>query len=494
MNDTTPDIWEVGTSTAVNSTSLLAGRPKEEYGIRKITPDDVLNFIGFGWFQWIAWLLVGLTYFGYGTDVSVFVFAGIGIQREWNLTNIEYAVFPAITLIPNIIGGCVFSVLADNYGRVWPYAISVAIAGVFGMATAFSPNYPVLLVLRIVVGLGIGGIRVLSYPTLIEFLPVKNRGKASVTTNFMLSLGLCAASGVAWWIIPTYSYNMGWRYFVFLVALPSLPVVLYRLVFYFQSPRFLIAKGQHCKAWKVFSVMARFNGKDLKEFVTEEEFYRAMVADIGRRPLSKAPSIKELFTILNPPYLRRTITLIVLLVTEEMGYLGAATFMPQFLTKLQGVNIYFTLFVSTLAQIPGTALMAIIMEWPLVGRLNSLRLFSALTIVFFLLIAFVQTAVTIPVFLVILFFLMPQNLVLIYVYISESYPTRIRSLSIAFLYTIQGIFGIAFPFVAGYSAGFRQPWLYPVVWAGVFSVQLVAGLVLNYETYGRNLVDITETM
>ncbi len=455
-----------------------------------VTADDVLRFIGFGWFQLLVCSLVCLTYFALGTDVSIFIFVGTEVQKKWSLSDIKYATFFAATAIPNLIGAGVFSVLADQFGRVWPYAISTALMGVFGVASAFAPSYAVLVLLKSMTSLGVGGIRVLSIPYLIEFVPVKNRAKVSILSSLAMAVGLCTASGLAWWLLPTYPVE-GWRYFMIAMAVPSIPLTVLRLAFYFESPRFYIARGKFHKAWKVFASMARINGKALTDFVSETDFYNSVLGGkaTGGKHRFKSLSLRDLPGIFKPPYRRRTISLAIVLLAAELGYQGSALFLPQFLSKRQGVNIYFTLLTAFAAQIPGFFLMSIIVEWPKVGRLNTLRLFSGMTAVFFVLIAFVQTPVTIPVFVVLIFFTMPPILALAFVYVSESYPTNIRASSTATFYAISTVFAIGWPFVSGYAVGFPQPWVYPLVWAGVYCVQLLAGLVLNYEPYGQGLVD-----
>jgi len=82
---------------------------------------------------------------------------------------------------------------------------------------------------------------------------------------------------------------------------------------------------------------------------------------------------------------------------------------------------------------------------------------------------------------------------LVFTYISESYPTNIRALTTAYFYSLQALCGPAIPFVAAYAVALNSyHWVYPAVWAGIFVVQFVAALVLNYEPYGKKLRDIPE--
>ena len=311
--------------------------------------------------------------------------------------------------------------------------MAMAIIGVFGIVDAFSPSYAALVSLRCVASLGIGSISVVAIPTFIEFLPRKNRAKIVMLTNLISALGLSAASGLAWWLISTYR-EYGWRYFLIATMIPSLLTAIFRIIFYFQSPRFLIAKKKYRQAWKVLNIMARMNGKNLSHFISESEFVFTVSSntDVERTPIRYIPVMfKALF-------LRRTLCLIGLVATNVIAYSGASIFLPQELHKLH-VNIYFTIFVTFIAQVPGILLAAIIVEWSHVGRLNSLRVFSLMSSIFFFLLAFVQNTVTIPVFLIFIYFSLMPVTVLLYIYVSESYPTNIRSISSAFFSSVQCI-------------------------------------------------------
>ena len=123
----------------------------------------------------IAFLLTSLTFFMYGLDVSVFVFVESEVRQTWNLTEIQYALYPAITGVSNLIGAILISTLTDYYGRVWPYVLAMTVIGVFGLADSFSPSFSVLIILRGLASLGVGGIAVVALPMFVEFLPRKKQ-------------------------------------------------------------------------------------------------------------------------------------------------------------------------------------------------------------------------------------------------------------------------------------------------------------------------------
>ena len=211
------------------------------------TVDDVLDFIGFDPFQLIAFCLAGLAYMSFSMDDATFSFVNIKLSALWNLTDLQFSILPGSTGVSNVVGGFLFSYLSDAYGRVWPYALCIVVIGAFGLASAFATSFLVFFILRMIVSLAVGGITNLLLTMLVEFMPVKSRGKGVVYVDLVKALGYCAASGLAWWLIPTYETN-GCQYFIIAMAAPSLVTACFRLVFYFQSPRFLLAKGRYDQA------------------------------------------------------------------------------------------------------------------------------------------------------------------------------------------------------------------------------------------------------
>ena len=470
---------------------LPTNNDRHDYGsvkredLQARTVDDVLNFIGFGPFQIIAFFLGGLTYMSFSMDTATFTFVNIKLTGLWNITYFQFSILPATTGVSNLIGSLLFSYLGDVYGRVWPYALCAAVLGTFSLASAYSTSFLIFFILRMVASISVTAITNMLFPMLVEFMPVKVRGKVLICVALIKAVGYCAASGLAWWLIPM--YENGWRYFTMAVAIPALVTVGFRLVFYFQSPRFLVAKGRYDQAWRTLSIMAKMNGKDLKTYMQPVELKHCLVSEKAKKGIR----LKQFLVIFSPHYLRRTICLIFIYMISSEADSAVSLFLPALLKDL-GASPYFIPFIGYLAQIPGLVLMAIIIDWPEFGRLNSLRFYTLLTAVFLLLFAFVRTAVTIPLFVVLFYFSMQSLMPVVNLYISESYPTEIRTMAFAFTGLGDQLSGIGFPFLSGYLAdlGKRLPWLYSSVWSGMYFVQLVLSLVLNQETRGRKLTDI----
>ena len=449
----------------------------------KNTVDDILNFIGYGPLQFIAFCLAGLSAIAFGLDTAIFAFIDIPVQQEWNLTGLEYAILPATTGVTNIVGTFFYALLCDHFGRVWPYALILAHIGVFGLASAFSPSFPVLVVLRDATSLAVTSASMVLFTTLVEFLPVRNRGKVMVSVFVIEALGVCLTGGLAWWLIPTFGQS-GWRYLIIATSIPNFLGVAYRFVFHIESPRFLIAKGKYKEARKVFMKMAWLNGKDLNDILPSNKKFE----DVVKLDEIKKTSVSTLLSMFRRPFLRTTLIMSVIFITENGAYYASSIFLLSVL-KDMGNNPYFTAFIGYLGQIPGILLMSIVTDWPWVGRLNSLRFFSFLSAVSFGLFAAYRNQIATPVVTILIYFSMVPMISLLYTYVSEVYPTEYRSFALGYYNNLASAFNICVPFLSGYLSDVRVHWVYPTVWAGMFMFQLFMSLFLNRETVDKNLKD-----
>lgn len=137
----------------------------------------------------LCFLIVALD----GFDTSCIGFLGPAIRAEWGLSAAALAPLFGAGLAGLMIGSLCFGPLADKIGRKKVLVISVVTFGLGSLASALSPTLEVLIVLRFVTGLGLGGAMPSSITLTSEYCP---RAKQSGLVNLMFcGFGVGAALG-----------------------------------------------------------------------------------------------------------------------------------------------------------------------------------------------------------------------------------------------------------------------------------------------------------
>src|SRR5260370_42584724 len=105
----------------------------------------------------------------------------------------------------------------------------------------------VLILLRFIIGVGLGAENVVGYSTMTEFIPPQARGKWLGGMSVFVVSGLPAAGLVGTLIIPRF----GWRA-MFIIGGLGAVVVWYLRKALPQSPRWRESVGRAAKAGRVF--------------------------------------------------------------------------------------------------------------------------------------------------------------------------------------------------------------------------------------------------
>lgn len=447
---------------------------------------DIINYIGIGRFHLLIIFITCGGYCAFCCELMVYVFLSDRLGDVWSLTHLQFSLLPFGTNCANFIGGLVLGYMSDKWGRVYSFAISTVFIFVFGVVSVFATSFSFFVVMRVLVNVGIGGALTTLFPTLLEFLPVKDRGRYMTYIILCGTLGATFTAGISWWLVPTYP-QLGWRIVLLICAIPSFFILVVRLLFRYESPHFLVGRGELGKAASVLHTMANSNGCPLHDIglSRHEKMIQVLHEAYETAQNENRTPVTCLF---QKKYLYTTLLLSVAFVCQACGYWGVTLFLPAQLEKLE-VDGYFNTFAVFLAEFPGILLVAIIIEWPEIGRLNTFRIFSAMTVCFMALFGIVQNPIATTVFSMLLYFSMVPIFGILYTYSSEVYPTRARSVALAYMNFIGSLPGLVTPFVSGYLVDVKVMWLYPVVWAVVYAVQLVAAVLLRQETRDVELLE-----
>ncbi|NKQ57218.1 MFS transporter [Amycolatopsis sp. K13G38] len=184
-----------------------------------------------------------------GFDAQAIGFAAPAISTEWHIPVAGFGLVFAAGLFGMMVGGMVFGPVADRLGRRRVVLVSTATFSVFALAHTLAPNTDVLLVLRFLCGIGLGGIT----PNLIalasEYSPARRRGTIVTLVVAAMSLGGFLGGFLATALIPSF----GWQS-VFVVG-GTLPLILLAVGSRAlpESIRFLVTTGRSERAATLLS-------------------------------------------------------------------------------------------------------------------------------------------------------------------------------------------------------------------------------------------------
>jgi putative MFS transporter len=177
-------------------------------------------------------------------DMFLIGFAVSSLLKDpaWHLKGFEAGWILAMSGLGTVIGAIAWGRLADRIGRKAAFSWCVLLFTVFTLASVFTPNdgWIVLAILRIFVGIGVGGLNITSIPYVQEFVPAKQRGLLSGLASVFIPLGLFLGS-VAQMIVGS-----NWRLLIALGVIPIFLLLWLRMVP--ESPRFLQSRGRTAEA------------------------------------------------------------------------------------------------------------------------------------------------------------------------------------------------------------------------------------------------------
>ncbi|MDP8951405.1 MAG: MFS transporter [Actinomycetota bacterium] len=424
-------------------------------------------------------LLAGLGWMFDAMDIGLLSFVLVALAGEWGLSQGQVGAVISIGLFGMFVGAAASGVLADRYGRKALLMVTLLVYSVATGLTALVWGYGVLLVLRFVTGLGLGGELPVASTLVAEVAPAKQRGRMLVLLESFWAYGWILAAVIGYLVIPEY----GWRVAFLIGALPALYVIVLRRNLP-ESPRYLLRKGRHAEAREAAATLGiEYEGAD-------EEHH-------GGSSFGGGTGLGLLWSA---PYARRTAMLWLLWFGMVFSYYGIFTWLPQILATSAGYGLVrsfeFVLLI-TLAQIPGYFSAAYLVErWGRKATLVVYLLGSAAAALAFGLRGLGADASGAELVLwgsLVSFFNLGAWGVL-YGYTPELYPTDARGSGAGWAAGIGRIGGIAGPYLVGLmlGGGTFGPGAVFVVFAAVLLIIALNVLLLGEETMGRNLDEISE--
>ncbi|WP_276073087.1 MFS transporter [Mycobacterium florentinum] len=167
----------------------------------------------------LGWTMDAFDYF-----IVVFVYADIA--KTFHHSKAEVAFITTATLVMRPVGALLFGLWADRVGRRTPLMVDVIFYSVVGFLCAFAPNFTVLVILRLLYGLGMGGEWGLGAALAMEKVPVERRGFFSGLLQEGYAFGYLLASIGSLVVLDW--LGLSWRWLFGLSIIPALISLIIR--------------------------------------------------------------------------------------------------------------------------------------------------------------------------------------------------------------------------------------------------------------------------
>jgi MFS family permease len=196
-----------GTENTSASSFALFGWP------RNVTAAERKSLFAGG----LGWMLDAM-------DVMLYSLVLVYLIREFSMDTRTAGFLNSLTLVASAIGGFLFGVLADRFGRTRALMASILVYSAASAACGFSHSVPQLAIFRFVLGLGMGGEWTAGAALIAETWRAEHRGKALGLMQSSYAIGEAIAALVVFVVLPRF----GWRAVFFVGVLPALLVLWIR--------------------------------------------------------------------------------------------------------------------------------------------------------------------------------------------------------------------------------------------------------------------------
>ena len=395
----------------------------------------------------VAWVLDGL-------EVTIVGAIGSMLERPDTLglcaAQIGWA--GSLYVAGAVVGALVFGRLADRLGRKRLFMITLAVYMGATVACGFSTGFASFAFFRFLTGIGIGGEYAAINSAIDELIPARVRGRVNLAINgsFWIGAALGALLSLVLLDERVLGPEQGWRAGFLLGALLAAAILLVRRHVP-ESPRWLLAHGRADEAARVLDeIEASVRAENPQAFANDSAHAEVTFT---RNVL---PSLGEVVHVLRRRYLKRSVVVLALMVSQAFFYNAIFFTYALVLTRFYGVadtRVGLYLLPFAVGNVLGPLILGPLFDR--IGRRVMIGATYALSGVGLLLIGVgfvlgVLDATTQTLAWSAVFFLASAAASSAYLTVSEVFPLEMRALSISIFYAVgTGVGGFAAPALFG---------------------------------------------
>lgn len=228
-------------------------------------------------------------------DIMFLSFSLASIIADLHISSGQAGMIGSITNIGMLVGGAIFGIIGDRYGRVKTFSYTIFIFAFATAAMYFAHDLTSIYILRFLAGIGAGGEYGVGMAMIAENFSYNHVGRITSVAAIGGQIGAIFAALLATFIIPDFGWNA-----LFLVGI--IPVILT----YF-----------------------------IRQHVQESDtFLKAQAQAVANK---QKPSFKELFK--TPKIAYQTIGLMIMAIVQIAGYFGLMNWLPTIVQQQQGLSV-----------------------------------------------------------------------------------------------------------------------------------------------------------
>ena len=446
-------------------------------------------------------VIAALGGFLFGYDTAVISGTIAQVTSLFSLDAIQQGWLVGCALVGSIIGVLCAGVLSDRFGRKKAMILSAILFSVSGIGCAISANFDQLVLYRIIGGVGIGVVSIISPLYISEVSISKYRGRFVSLYQLAITVGFLGAYLVNYWLLQYSLVGAGnlshplllkifhieaWRG---MLGMESLPALFFFLIIFFipESPRWLILKRQEKPALRILQCI--YGSKEVAEFELNQT-----------RQVTLAETRSEWRLILKPNIFKAVLIGVAIAILGQFMGVNAVLYYGPTIFESSGLSGGDSLFYQVLVGIVNmmTTLLAIAII-DKVGRKKMIYYGVSGMVITLLFIAFyfikgkelgISNIFLLVCFLAYIFCCAISICAVIWVLLSEMYPIKVRGLAMS-------IAGFSL-WVGTFLIGQLTPWMLKNITQGgtfiLFAVMCVPYILIIWklvpETTGKSLEEI----
>ena len=455
--------------------------------------------INFGYLIFLS-VVAALGGFLFGYDTAVISGTIAQVTQLFQLDALQQGWYVGCALVGSIVGVLFAGILSDKLGRKLTMVISAVLFSTSALGCALSADFAQLVVYRIIGGVGIGVVSIVSPLYISELAVAQYRGRLVSLYQLAVTVGFLGAYLVNYqllaWAESGTQLSADWLNKIFItevwrgmLGMETLPAILFFIIIFFipESPRWLIVRGKELKAVNILEKIynsiteAKSQLNETKSVLTSET--KSEWSLLMKPGIFKAVIIGVCIAILGQFMGVNAVLYYGPSIFENAGLSGGDSLFYQVLVGL--VNTLTTVLALAIIDKVGRkklvyyGVSGMVVSLILIGLYflfgDSLGVSSLFLLVFFLFYVFC-CAVSIC--------------AVVFVLLSEMYPTKVRGLAMS-------IAGFAL-WIGTYLIGQLTPWmlqnLTPAGTFFLFAVMCVPYMLIVWklvpETTGKSLEEI----